>query len=438
MLIEPRWNRHGRAGESRLRPAAESGAADSIARPMAPAGAERYGLRMLPRIWALLAERRFRRAADIAVAGLVLGASLAEIAAGREEWSGPRAAEIAIALLAALPLVERRRRPLAAAACVVVAALASALIVAPVQGPFETFAAYEIAFYSVGVYAGTRRGLVAVAISTVLLGVATIVVVGTVDGVNVGDWLPMVAWAWAAYGVGRVIGNHSRRTAQLERLTAALAAERDARAAEAVSVERARIARELHDVVAHNVSVMSVQAMAAGRILAPGHPEVQAALQTIERTGRATIDEMRRMLGALRDDEQAPLRLPQPSLDGLEGLAAQVREAGLAVEVHVEGDPVPLPAGLALSAYRIAQEGLTNALKHAGASHATVTIRYDPAGIEVEVVDDGIGTTGDGSAGGHGLVGMRERAALFGGRLEAGPRPSGGWSVRVRMPVEAT
>jgi signal transduction histidine kinase len=130
--------------------------------------------------------------------------------------------------------------------------------------------------------------------------------------------------------------------------------------------------------------------------------------------------------------------MPQPSLDGLEGLAAQVREAGLAVDVHVEGDPVPLPAGLALSAYRIAQEGLTNALRHAGASRATVTVRYDPAGIEVEVVDDGVGAAGDGVTGGHGLVGMRERVALFGGQFEAGPRPSGGWSVRVRMPVEAT
>jgi len=202
------------------------------------------------------------------------------------------------------------------------------------------------------------------------------------------------------------------------------------------TVERARIARELHDVVAHNISVMGVQAVAANRILKADEPEVRTALTAIETTGRETVDEMRRMLGILRRSDDELALAPQPSLRDIDALVAQVRAAGLRVEARVEGEPRALPAGLDLSAYRIVQEALTNALKHAAPSHVEVVVRYAENAVVIEVSDDGSG----GSAGrgtGNGLVGMRERVALFGGELRAGSRVEGGWALHATLPIGA-
>jgi signal transduction histidine kinase len=237
--------------------------------------------------------------------------------------------------------------------------------------------------------------------------------------------------------MGRVIRSHTRRTAELERLTRELALQRDARAREAVTVERARIARELHDVVAHKISVMGVQAAAARRVLTGEQPVIRQALEAIESTGRETIDDMRHMLGVLREHNDELALAPQPGLRDLDALAVQMRAAGLPVEIQIEGVPRALPAGLELSAYRIVQEGLTNTLKHAGPSRANVAVRYLERAVELEIVDDGPGATGsDGT--GNGLVGMRERVAMFGGELDAGRREEGGWSLRARLPVAAT
>jgi signal transduction histidine kinase len=227
--------------------------------------------------------------------------------------------------------------------------------------------------------------------------------------------------------VRRVLGDRERRVQLAER-------ERDLTAREAVVEERARIARELHDAIAHNVSMMVVQAGAERRVLDETSGSTKEVLVTIERIGRGALTEMRRLVGMLRSDATDPLT-PQPGLDDLPTLVAQVREAGLTVQLEVEGERRELPVGIELSAYRIVQEALTNALKHAGKAQASVHIRYGVDSLELEIVDDGAGAPAPVSSGGHGLVGIRERVALYGGRLDAGRRPSGGFAVRVLLPT---
>jgi signal transduction histidine kinase len=225
--------------------------------------------------------------------------------------------------------------------------------------------------------------------------------------------------------VRRIIGDRERRAQLAER-------ERDVAAREAVVEERARIARELHDVIAHNVSMMVVQAGAERRLVERG--STREVLESIEQIGRSALTEMRRLVGMLRSDADDPLA-PQPDLGDLPTLVTQVREAGLPVALQIEGERRELPAGVELSAYRIVQEALTNALKHAGDARADVRVRYGPDSLELEIVDNGLGATDRASSGGHGLVGMRERAALYGGRLHAGRRPSGGFAVQVVLPI---
>jgi len=227
--------------------------------------------------------------------------------------------------------------------------------------------------------------------------------------------------------VRRVVGDRERRAQLAER-------ERDLAAREAVVQERARIARELHDAIAHNVSMMVVQAGAERRVLDGDNGSTREVLQTIERIGRGALTEMRRLVGMLRSDADDPLA-PQPGLDDLPALVGQVREAGLPVELYVDGERRELAVGIELSAYRIVQEALTNALKHAGEAHASVRVYYGADSLELEIVDDGGGAIAPVSSGGHGLVGMRERVALYGGRLDAGGRPSGGFAVRVLLPI---
>jgi signal transduction histidine kinase len=227
--------------------------------------------------------------------------------------------------------------------------------------------------------------------------------------------------------VRRVVGDRERRAQLAER-------ERDVAAREAVVEERARIARELHDAIAHNVSMMVVQAGAERRVIDQEHGSTKEVLETIERIGRDALTEMRRLVGMLRSNRADELA-PQPGLSHLPTLLAQVAEAGLPVELEIEGEPRQLPVGIELSAYRIVQEALTNALKHAGEAHAIVRVRYGADSLELEIVDDGPGGQTPVTSGGHGLAGMRERVALYGGRLDAGRRPSGGFAVRVLLPV---
>jgi signal transduction histidine kinase len=237
------------------------------------------------------------------------------------------------------------------------------------------------------------------------------------------------------WSLGRWVRQRRDRTDDLERRTAELAADREALAREAVADERARIAREMHDAVAHSVSVMVLQAGAAEQVLTASPERARESLETIQDAGREAIVELRRMLGLLRDPAADAELAPQPSVGRLDALLEQVRGAGLPVELIVEGEAMRLPPGIDRSVYRIVQEGLTNALKYAGPAHASVRIRYGERAVELEVLDDGRGPQSGGHDG-FGLLGMRERAALYGGRLDATARPGGGYALRASLPLE--
>ncbi len=251
----------------------------------------------------------------------------------------------------------------------------------------------------------------------------------------IGDALFIGGILFAVWGAATIVRSRNELATALAARTVELEHEREEKARLAVAEERARVARELHDVVAHNLSIMVVQAGAERRALAGERPQTAEVLDTIEQTGRAAMAEMRRLLGMLRRSDDELALAPQPSLEHVGDLVAQVREAGLPVELVVEGDVRALPRGIDLSAYRIVQEALTNALKHAGPARARVTIRYGAGALDVEVADDGGGPPGEPPAGGHGLIGMRERVALFGGELATGRRSGGGYAVRARLPI---
>ncbi len=276
------------------------------------------------------------------------------------------------------------------------------------------------------------------AIAGLFLLVATLALVTSqFEEQHIGDYVWITFFVSALWLAGFVLNRRSeqgRLLAERARLAEEARAEEALRA---VAEERAHIARELHDVVGHSVSVMTVQASAVRRLLLPEQEKEREALLTVEQTGREALAEMRRMVGVLRRPEEAPALAPQPSLEHLDKLVAQTREAGLPVALRIEGEPKTLPGGADLTAYRLVQEGLTNTLKHARASHAEVVVRYGDAEVEVVVSDDGDGG-GNGAGGGHGLVGMRERVSVYGGELRAGERPSGGYELRATLPIKAT
>ncbi|GAB2581534.1 hypothetical protein Aab01nite_58630 [Paractinoplanes abujensis] len=247
-----------------------------------------------------------------------------------------------------------------------------------------------------------------------------------------GDPMAAVFFPVAPYVLGVALSVQARRTADAASARAAI---REQHAREAVMEERVRIARELHDMVAHSVTVMVIQAGVVRRRLDAGLPVDRELLRTIESSGRDAVGELRRTLGLLRGEDADRAQLPV-GLDRLDDLIAQVREAGLRVTVHREGDPVPLPPAIDVSAYRIVQEALTNVLRHAGPAEATVTVGFHPGGLRLQVINDGgPAAVNDG---GQGLIGMRERAALFGGELTAQPRAEGGFAVRARLPLPMT
>jgi signal transduction histidine kinase len=267
-----------------------------------------------------------------------------------------------------------------------------------------------------------------------LVASAPVFVAARLHGQDSGNIVPSVVWLVAAWAGGRTVRSWRHKNAALEIANRQLAEQRELQAQAAVTVERGRIARELHDVVAHNVSMMVVQAGAAARVLSGEQPDVRNALDVIAAAGRETVDEMRTLLGVLRSDDGAVTLKPQPGLADLEHLVDGMREAGLPVTLRIEGTPRPLPPALDLSAFRIVQEALTNSLRHAGPARAEVTVRYENDLVTLEIADTGRGPQGGGGTG-HGLVGMRERAALFGGELEAARADGGGFTVRARLPL---
>jgi signal transduction histidine kinase len=252
--------------------------------------------------------------------------------------------------------------------------------------------------------------------------------------------IPKLALFAIAWVLGDNIRTRRAYLAELEARAARLEREREEQAERAAIEERTRIARELHDVIAHNVSVMVVQASAGEEVFDTDPGKARESLSAVASTGRAALAELRRLLGVIRaegDAERGAAYTPQPGIEYLDDLVRQMRETGLAVELSVLGDPRELPEGVGLCAYRIVQEALTNTLKHADASHAEVSVRYVADALELRVVDDGRAAVAvNGDTAGHGLIGMRERVALFGGEMSAGPRPERGFEVSARLPLE--
>jgi signal transduction histidine kinase len=359
------------------------------------------------------------------------------------EVRSPDLVAVLIMLAQTIPLAWRRRAPVLVLVVLTAAELTNLLLRYP---PTLAGIGAAVALYTVAVHSTLARSLT-VAFAYGLYGVVYgILFERWYDDVTWQDWVTSYALLAAAWGLGELQRRRRLATAHLEQLNAQLQRERDLKARWAVAEERARIARELHDVVAHSVSVMVVQAGAARRLVDGDPVQARQALTSIESTGRQALAEMRRLLGVMRHDgearpeEAADALAPQPGLADLDALVSRARDAGLEVELQVEGAPRPLAAGVDLSAYRIVQEALTNCLKHAGAAKAIVHLCYGREDLELQVLDDGRGVVGLRDAGrengGHGLIGMRERVAVFGGNLDVGPRPGGGFKVDARLPLE--
>jgi signal transduction histidine kinase len=337
----------------------------------------------------------------------------------------------AFAGLAVLTLALRRVYPVA----VLVVTVAVTSFFAVVYDGYWPFAAL-VAFYSVAAHTERRKALAA--------GIAGLLALAWPIASNI-RWHPLT-WHNLALEAGRlaplaaawVLGDNMRtrraylravedRATQLER-------EQQANALRAAAEEQARIAREVHDVVAHNLSVIIVQATAADAVFASDPVDAQRAVRTIGRTAREALDELRRVLGIVRPGDEAELS-PQPELARLPDLVEQVQTAGLGVTLEINGEQRQLPPALELSAYRIVQEALTNTLRHAGARHARVILRYNSDALLLEIIDDGTASLATNGSGGQGLIGMQERAALFGGEVKAGPAGEGGFRVAARLPL---
>ncbi len=363
---------------------------------------------------------------------VVLLAVVAEIKAWIVPGAGPKVVFIIASLLWTLPLLLRRRFPFAAPVFAF-AVQAAASAADPALGVETTgLVALLLSFWVVG--AENERGQ---AIAGAAIGFASIAVVAELDvrvglenavwGIILGSVVCLIAYA---------LQRRAKRAAELEERASRLERELKERAHAEVLAERTRIARDLHDLVAHSVSLMTVQAGAA-RLLLPSDPaRARESLRSVEETGREALADLRRLFGIVRSEEGDAALTPQPGLARLDALLEQSRTAGLPVEVAIEGKRRMLPPGVDLTAYRIVQESLTNALKHAGPACAQVTIRYGREVLDLEITDDGRRTR-NGEGTGHGLVGMRERVALYGGEFEAGPRRRDGYAVHARLPIEA-
>jgi signal transduction histidine kinase len=334
------------------------------------------------------------------------------------------------AALIVLPLLARRRLPFAAPASVWL--LAAALSFVDGRLVVST-ATLFIAGMAAAFLLGNLRDAVQARIGLAVAVSGAAIIVYNDPNHAPGNFIftpVLFAIAWLA---GFALRERAAQAEAAEQRAIHAEREREAAARVAVAEERARIARELHDIVAHAVSVMVLQVGAVRHKLPQTFEEDRDALVGVEQTGRTALAEMRRLLSAMRDDEEEPELAPQPGLDSLDSLVEEVGRAGLPVRLHIDGEPIPLPRAIDLSAYRIVQEGLTNVLKHARASHADVTVRYGSDELGIEVRDDGVGAaTSDGR--GHGLVGVRERVKIYGGEMSAGTATGGGFVLSTRLP----
>jgi len=377
----------------------------------------------------------FRRYVFDLLVALLLVAAMLEVLVGRNSPDAPQSTFWfvfpAIAVLV-LPIIARRWFPLAPAAHWVLA-----MGISFIDWRLIPFA---ISIFVVGLVAafllGNLRDPVQAGIGLALVIAGPVTVVYKIPGHSTAMliFIPLeFAISWVA---GFALRDRVEKAEAAEVRATEAERERDAAARIAVAEERVRIARELHDVVAHAVSVMVLQVGAVRHKLPATLAEDSEALRNVEQAGRTALAEMRGLLAAMRSDGDQAEFAPQPGLDGLDSLLDEIGRAGLPVRLHVDGEPVALPRGIDLSAYRIVQEGLTNALKHARASGADVTVRYRPDELQIEVRDDGEGgSRSDGL--GHGLVGIRERVKIYGGHMNAGSANGSGFILSTRLPLSA-
>jgi signal transduction histidine kinase len=369
--------------------------------------------------------------ADAVLAAVVLAVTLVEISLNDESLSGRnRAVSIALLVAMSVVIVFRRRWPVAV--WLVSGALVTIYGVASFPDPVLPYGPL-VAVYTVAAYTSWRTSMTAGVVTAVV--VAASMIIDPHD--DIVDWLIAFLSTTTAWLIGNNVRTYRAYTQELEAKAARLERERRAEAERAVADERLRLARELHDVAAHHVSVIALHAE-AGQSLLPDDPErADQAFGVIGQVARTTLTELRRVVGVLREEGAAPL-VPQPGLDQLPALVRDVERAGVPVTLTVSGAPGTISRTLDTSAYRIVQEALTNVLRHAGPAAAHVTVTYEPDAIAVEVLDDGVGPDESPSAtshnGGHGLAGMRERAAMFGGTLTAEARPERGFAVSARLP----
>ena len=364
---------------------------------------------------------------DVAIAVGLAGISLLPFLSGAPNVGPPGAVTVLLLLLESLPLVLRRRYPLEVM-LVVVSATIVQIGILPANVPLQSGLGILVAIYTIGERLDRRLSLGLTALTAVLVAVLF------VGHAGLSEALQSLIQTELILGVAWLLGDASR----IRRLyTLALEERAQERTRRAIVEERDRIARELHDIVTHHMSVIVIQAGGGSRAVDRRPEEARSAFDAIARTGRQALSDMRRMLGILGERGQEGVD-PMPRLDGLDALVAEVRAAGLSVELAVHGEARPLDPGLELSAYRIIQEGLTNTLKHAQGGRANVTVRYGPAGLDIAIDDErgpGTASTVEAAHDGRGLVGMRERVAMFRGTFDAQPTPTG-FRVTAHLPVD--
>jgi signal transduction histidine kinase len=365
-----------------------------------------------------------RRWLDRAIAAIFLVAGVIEMLI---RVGSPGPLSIAFAVVGYGTLLWRRSRPVAAGAVMFSMWIAFNLFGDDVKSLQLPLMAALFAGYAMGAYTDGREARIAPFV--ILAGVTG--VTATWEDQVFTDYIFPTAFVLLAWLAGRGVRTRTRLTEELHEAAVQAREAHEEEVARAAADERRRIAREMHDVVAHSVSVMVVQAGGARRILDRDPARAIDAAAHIEEVGRAAMAEMRRLLGVLHHSDE---RAPQPGMARLGALVERTRAAGLPVSLSVEGEPRSLPAGKDLAAYRVVQEALTNAIKHAGAAPTEVTVRWEPSHLELEIVDNGAPAVNGGS-GGHGLVGMEERVRLYDGELRAGRREGGGFEVVARLPL---
>jgi signal transduction histidine kinase len=347
------------------------------------------------------------------------------------KYNDPDMVSVLLAIGVAVPYYFRRHAPLA------VLLISEACLFALAVADYRTGVlpgVLLVGLYTVAAWCDVRDR--AIGAGATVVGLIVVAVAG-IPGGSVADYVSYFALFAAAYLFGSTMRNRRLYGEQLEARARSLEREREEETRRALAEERLRIAQDLHDVVAHSMGVIAVQAGVGAHVIDSEPGEAKKALEAISQMSRSTLVEIRRMLGVLRDDHGASY-VPAPSLADLHRLLRDMASIGLQAEVHVEGTPTKLPPGVDFTAYRIVQEALTNVLKHAGRATATVIIGYESKALRLEILDDGHGVNGRATPGGHGLVGMRERVGVYGGSFEAGPRIGGGFRVAVRLPYGET